>query len=614
MPLVVARSGFYDSPEVADLLSLLKLFDNPLARTVCRHAGGVAVAAGGDVGGRAGETEAGATGGPYLDGVAALPRRGRSGDSGWPKADRFLKNFAIWRRLARQVSLSRCFEAVLEGTHYAEWLLTQPRGEQRHANVRRLLGLAQQFDRFQRQGLFRFLRFVEAQQAAETGPEVAAVSGENSVFLMSIHQSKGLEFPVVAVVDLGKPFNLADLNAEIILDEEYGLCPQIKPPHSGQRYPSLPWWLARRRQKRKALGEELRLLYVAMTRARDTLMLSGTASAKKFTGAWRETAELDGTSVLGAGNYLDWIMGWAAAAGVYPNPPAGENELWRWTIYEDLDERLAASAARASSDAQTDAPIADPNDAAWQKLRQRLAWQYPHGVATRLPAKTTVTALRRQLADESEAQELFGSEVERPKFKARGRPGGKRVGLSATEIGTAHHTFLQLVSLERVGRVEELRQEGQWLQAAGPLSEEEVASLDYVALKEFWQSELGRRIRAQAKHVRRELEFTARISPRELEAGAGNGVEDEFVVMQGAADLAVLLSEGIWLVDFKTDQITAAELAGRVKEYEVQLRLYARALSGIYGRPVSEAWLHFLALGQSVRVELKIQNAEPGTQ
>src|SRR5258708_36879890 len=112
------------------------------------------------------------------------------------------------------------------------------------------------------------MRFNEGEQMAETEPEVAAVSGENSVALMSIHQSKGLEFPVVVVADLGKPFNLADLRAGIILDEQYGLCPQIKPPHASKHYPSLPYWLARRRQPREMLGEELRLLYVAMTLAR----------------------------------------------------------------------------------------------------------------------------------------------------------------------------------------------------------------------------------------------------------------------------------------------------------------------------------------------------------
>src|SRR5207302_2259790 len=129
------------------------------------------------------------------------------------KLHSFLSRYRRWRKLARQGSLSRCLETVLSETHYREWLRSQPGGEQRHANVQRLLALAQQFDQFQRQGLFRFLRFIEAQQAAETEPQVAAVSGEDSVRLMSIHQSKGLEFPVVVVADLGKPFNLSDLRA-----------------------------------------------------------------------------------------------------------------------------------------------------------------------------------------------------------------------------------------------------------------------------------------------------------------------------------------------------------------------------------------------------------------
>src|SRR5205807_7874056 len=155
----------------------------------------------------------------------------------YSKVNRFLERYARWRRLARQGSLSRCLESVLNETRYPAWLLSQPRGEQRQANVQRLTGMAEQFDRFQRQGLFRFLRFIEAQQLAETEPEVAAVSDENAVRLMSIHQSKGLEFPVVVAADLGKPFNLLDLHAEIILDEQYGLCPQIKPPGAGSRYP-----------------------------------------------------------------------------------------------------------------------------------------------------------------------------------------------------------------------------------------------------------------------------------------------------------------------------------------------------------------------------------------
>ena len=125
-------------------------------------------------------------------------------------------------------SLSRCLEQVLTETHYDDWLKSRPRGAQRHANVGRFLNLAEKFDQLQRQGLFRFLKFIEAQREAEAEPEVSAVADENAVRLMSIHQSKGLEFPVVAVADLEKSFNTQDLRGEIIFDGEFGLCPRVK--------------------------------------------------------------------------------------------------------------------------------------------------------------------------------------------------------------------------------------------------------------------------------------------------------------------------------------------------------------------------------------------------
>ena len=164
------------------------------------------------------------------------------------KVTRFLERFARWRKLARLVSLSQCLEEVLAETLYADWLRAQPRGAQRAANVAGLLQLAQQFDQFQRQGLFRFLKFIEAQQEAAAEPDVPAVATEDAVRLMSIHQSKGLEFPVVVLADLARQFNERDLRGEIIFDEDFGLCPKVKPPQVGRRYPSLPHWLAQRRQ------------------------------------------------------------------------------------------------------------------------------------------------------------------------------------------------------------------------------------------------------------------------------------------------------------------------------------------------------------------------------
>ena len=279
-------------------------------------------------------------------------RSAKRGDELRRKIEGFLERFSRWRKLARQVSLSQCLEEVLAETHYADWLQSRPRGAQRRANVEQFLNLAQRFDQFQRQGLFRFLKFIEAQREAGAEPEVAPVADENAVRLMSIHQSKGLEFPVVVVADLAKAFNEQDLRGEIILDGEFGLCPRVQPPQTGGRYPSLPHWLAQRRQRRELRGEELRLLYVAMTRARDTLILSGGITEKKWRETWNEPAAITLRKIAGAKSFADWLGLWFANQVQSPSAFAklrrdekskvqggmeGELPDLRWRIVDDAE-------------------------------------------------------------------------------------------------------------------------------------------------------------------------------------------------------------------------------------------------------------------------------------
>ena len=633
VPLLVARGGFFASLEISDLLSLLRLLDNPL-----QDVPALAVLHSPLVGLCVDELAAirlAATKVPFWTallrwhevGKAASGKQKaetephvsrltfRAADT-FEKVDLFLSRYRRWRRLVRQVSLSRCLDAVLRETHYGEGLLTQPRGEQRRANVQRWLNLAQQFDQFQRQGLFRFLRFVEAQQAAELEPDVAAVTGENAVRLMSIHQSKGLEFPVVVVANLGKKFNVTDLNEDILLDEKFGLCPKIKPPETDRRYPSLPHWLARRRQKIELLGEELRLLYVAVTRACDTLILAASVTEKKFHERWQERGRATTANLLAAGSFADWLGIWfgencagesslAASAGDQDGAhgvtrPTSRDGLMNWEIFSagQLVTAEAVNAAEVLSEADFTADAET-----WEQLEGRLQWTNKFAAASEQAAKVSVSTLRRAAAERAEeeaerwADKTFN--IQHSTFKAG------RNKKSAADIGTAHHRFLQFVALG-VADESTLKAEAQRLEQAGILSAGEVAVLDFAALAAFWQSELGRRICARPAEVHRELEFTARFSLAEISAITGQSVaaemKDEFVVVQGVADLAVIGEKEIWLVDFKTDGARQDSLAGHVKKYELQLRLYAQALERIYRKPVAQSWLYFLALREAVPV------------
>jgi ATP-dependent helicase/nuclease subunit A len=449
-------------------------------------------------------------------------------------------------------------------------------------------------------------------------PEVAAVADENGVRLMSIHQSKGLEFPIVAVADLAKPFNTQDLRGEIIFDETFGLCPRIKPPHTGRRYPSLPYWLAQQRQRREQWGEELRLLYVALTRARDTLILTAAIAGKKWESLWLKPEAITFQAIVAARSYADWLGLWFAqyAGGIKAAATEGELPQLHWRIADDAELRDDSIGRSRGDEAQTKDQSETPHvvsckntiglDAATaERLRAILSWQYPFAVATQRAAKSSVTTLRRQAAEEldDEAEQIFPARNFAPAARRN-----SRTKLSAADAGTAHHKFLQFVALENTADVAALKSETNRLEQGKVLSADERAALALDDIAAFWNSEPGRKIRAQAANVRRELAFTARFSPAELAAITGvksaPGLEDEFVVVQGVADLVVLLPKEIWLADFKTDEITANELPEKKRLYTPQLKLYAQALEKIYARPVTACWLHFLPARKTVDMEV----------
>jgi ATP-dependent helicase/nuclease subunit A len=422
---------------------------------------------------------------------------------------------------------------------------------------------------------------------------------------MSIHQSKGLEFPIVVLADLGKPFNFSDLKQKIILDEVYGVCPQVMPPNTRQTYPSLPYWLAQRRQKIETLGEELRLLYVATTRAAARLILVGTASNKAVQEKWPDIVahNFDEQMISSAKNYLHWLGPWLCQnVDEFGKSESGQNSLLTWTIYGENDPRLLAE-EQVGSNAVVSKAAEQIAPETLQRLQDRINWSYPFRAATNEPAKTSVSALRRRSDEtEDEARLLFGF--------GRGRPSAKNssdvAGLSAAEIGTAHHTFLEFVSLDKTAGEAELKNEAERLQQSGILSDKETATLDLAAIAAFWKSEIGRLILEKADQLYREHPFTARLNARDFEklklSSEGDILIDEFIVLQGVIDLVVILPDEIWLLDFKTDQIKQAELAERTQHYHPQVALYANAMSKIYQRPVTKRWLHFLALQKTVSI------------
>jgi ATP-dependent helicase/nuclease subunit A len=613
VPLRAARAGFYQAAEVSDLLCLLRLLDNPLQDIpllAVLRSPLVALSAEELVEVRC----AGIEGGWW----AALNRfrargttqaaveasRDFSALSAWSKVDAFVAQFERWRELMPHGSVSQILETVLAETHYESLLAGDSRGPERLANVRRFVDLARDYDPLRRQGFYRFLRFIDAQRAADVDREPAPVQAGNAVQLMSIHRSKGLEFPVVVLANLGGTFNEQGLNEAILISEQFGLCPKVCPPERHVIYPSLPHWLARRTERRELLGEEMRLFYVALTRAKEMLILTGTAPRKDLVAPWKRATRrtIGDVEILNTHSYLGWLSLWLpqiTSDAHWANDREGSCALLRWKLYDANDDCLLANAAIAG-----ELPAPDETSGVSTALA-RLEKPYNWAAATMQVAKSSVSVLRHGEEDE-DAQPMFF----RRDWSKRSISSSK---LSARDIGTAHHRFQQFVAFDKVTTLEDLYAEAQRMTGARLIDSMQAETLRLDQLHRFWISDAGRQIQKHAGNVRRELEFTARLTPRELaDLGFGRSeIDDDFIVIQGVADLVVLLPDEIWLLDFKTDDITESEADQRAAFHARQLSVYARALEGIYGKKVTRCWLHFFAIERTMDVSFlpKILNA-----
>jgi len=606
VPLLAERAGFFTAIEVLDLVNLLRLLDNPLQDIPL-----LAVLRSPLVG-------------LSLDELALI-RATRKHDccwlalhqwhrehrdnadtlDTWRIVDAFFQHHTAWRALIRQTSLSVCLDRVLGETHYEAYLLTMDRGEERVANVKQLLDLARRYDPYQRQGLFRFLKFIDAQGEVEQDMEPASPRHPDAVQFMTIHKSKGLEFPVVVVANVSGRFNTRTKEDDILRDEQLGIAPRVVLPDSDQRYPTIAHWVVKRREQRETLNEEVRLRYVALTRARDTLILTGTGSAKLMKERWGERSSVSAQvefEAKRASSFYVWLQLWLRETTTFENWQGdylGSTDLIRWQLHTGIETVAPAQVPSAlAEDSANISPFAED-------LAERLTWTYAYPTATIETAKTSVTVLRRRRDEtDDEAKPLVQTQFQF-QFPAPKREVGTR--LSGADVGKAHHTFLQFVDLTQASSLAGVREEVERLTELAVLSAEEAAALNVESLAEFWASKIGQGICAQSDLVQREMPFTARFSASDLIRCGVAGVSpslpgEEFVIVQGTIDLAVIQPKEIWLLDFKSDRVKPEEMPQKLAVYEPQLKLYALALERIYQRPVKYRWLHWLHLGQTVEV------------
>ena len=561
--------GFFRAAEVSAVLSMLAVLDNPHQDIPL-----IAVLRSPALGFDADSLSAIRASAPEADFYTALTvwakehARGRD----------FLALLERLRRLSPDLRAAQLVDLLLEELDLPAVCSAMRDGEQRRARLMELVELSERFEKTGYRGLHRFVLWLR--RMAEKGQE-PALGEENlsAVHILSIHKSKGLEFPVVFLADLARQFNKRDLYSSVLVHPELGLGPKITDLQRRVEYPGLARSAVALRLERETLSEELRVLYVGMTRARERLFLSaGCKDPEKLRARAREMADTPMAPALlsKVQSPVSWVLAAALADG---------EEHLQVNGYESGE----------SESAETPPVHAAPDPAAGEQLRRNLSFVYPHREAESLPSKLTATGLKGRYAPDEE-----GLPLEKAQKKSFRLPdfGQEQKPLSGTERGTATHLVLQNMDFSQSGSREAVEQEIRRLEQAGILSQREARAVDSGAILRLFASPLGERMR-RAEKLRREFKFSLLCDAEDFfPVRAG-----EQVLLQGVVDCFIEEENSITVIDYKTDRVrNRAEAEARSKHYIGQLRAYARALERICQKPVRECLLVFLAAGETVPV------------
>jgi ATP-dependent helicase/nuclease subunit A len=608
-------SGYFRAVEVQVMLSVLSIIDNP-----CQDiplAGALRSPVGGFTAPELARIRLCGSRGDLWE---ALQAAGGQGEEGLrDKVDLFVRRLEKWRDYSRRKGVPELIWKIYRDTGYYDYVGGMPGGRLRQANLRSLYDRARQYEATSFRGLFRFLRFVERLQDKGSDLAVARTLGEieDVVRVMSIHKSKGLEFPVVFVADLGKNINLQDSRETILCHKDLGIGPYRIQPELRFRYPTLARFGISFKLMMETKAEELRILYVALTRAREKLILVGSASGlQKRATKWCQLVGNPQVSmpdwlVAGAKNYLDWlcpVLSRHSAGAVLREYAecdeevrsglfAGEPSDWKVEIIRGselrrpqepgMEEAVFLDCVRELQ------PVAGGTGVDW--VEEKLGWQYAHNMVVGKPAKLSVTEIKRRF-DLLDRKELQQTVTPKPIF-ARPRFVQDSQGLTGAEAGVILHSIMQHLQLREDMGEDDLHRQLADMVMKEILLEEHLQQVRLQSIIAFFHSALGRRL-CRSGNVRRELPFSLTASAERFYPELAGRQETIFV--QGVVDVLFDDPAGLVLLDYKTDHIhNAEELARR---YKVQLELYAQAVETIYRRPVAEKYLYAFSLQQSIRL------------
>ena len=633
---VASRTGYFQTTEIRTMLNYLRVCDNPRQDIPLQ---GVLMSL---VGGCSAEDLArlrSAFPGTLLwDSLEKLVLASPAGlsDALLPvrkKLDSFRHLLERHRRMVPYTPVHQLIQTILTETGFDLTCGALPDGVRKSANLSMLVEKAREYEKTSYRGLFNFIRYIEQMQQYEVdyGEANLTGGGNNAVQIMTIHKSKGLEFPIVFMCGMGKRCNQMDMHASALFHPDLGVGVQAVDTERGIVMETLQRRRVRRRLQIDNLGEELRVLYVALTRAKEKLIMTGTVSGleKKVQSLelyiGREEDLLPFRTRLNARTFLDLLL--PALAG----HRCMEQLFRRFDILQKGREELRNDPSRFQIRIMSGTDIASDvlergeedderaarllswdTDRVWDPeirrgIEERFSYRYPDEILRNIPVKISVSELKkRSWHEESDLEENVLPESEPipvvPRFAVR-EDAAEEETLRGAGRGTAYHRVMECLDYGRTTDEEEIREQIGEMVRQERLSEEQ---RDCVRVKDivwFTVSHLGQRMKKAALEGRllREQPFMIARKASELDP---SWKADTSVLVQGIIDAYFLEDEEIVLVDYKTDRVSKGEEQRLVDLYHVQLEDYACALTRLTGRRVKETFIYSFALGKAIRMDV----------
>ena len=462
--------------------------------------------------------------------------------------------------------------------------------------------MAKNFESTGFKGLFTFVVYLRGMmERGEIPVQDAAAAVKNAVSIMSIHKSKGLEFPVVILADMAKRFNMDDSRKPLLIHPQLGVGPKFTDIRRRITYPTLPRRAIREQMISESMAEELRVLYVAMTRAREKLIMIAT-----FADAERELKKLSDLPLpippLIAQNVrcpADWVLMPALRREESRELQFGESSAPAQNCPDKWKIRLlpATASKKIITEAIAESVTNNALDEKLAQLGEKLEWRYPYKYASVIPAKVTATELKGTFAEDEaseDAQPLltrFARPPRRPAFLEEERK------LTAAEKGTAAHIVMQYADYSKCLDVFGVKSEIERLRAMGNITDEQAKAVHPEIITGFFASETGLQVKSADK-IWRELKFSILVNSGEIPGMA----EGEEVLLQGVVDCCCEKDSKLTIIDFKTDYVNKETAAEKALYYKGQIETYSLAMERLTGLPVERRILYFLTAGLAVEV------------